>query len=99
MTDVNIAIQMLVDAVKNKYDIALLVSGDADLVPAVEMIKEINAQKRLIVAFPPERYSKDLEDAAHSFFHIGRQHFSRNQLPPKVTREDAFILEKPATWV
>lgn len=99
MTDVNIAAEMIVDAVKDKYDIALLVSGDADLVPAVKIIKETYAPKRLIAAFPPERYSRDLDNMVHSSFHIGRIHFHHNQLPPKVTRDDGFILERPATWV
>lgn len=99
MTDVNIAIQMLIDAVQDKYDIALLVSGDADLVPSIKMIRKTCPNKRLIVAFPPERHSQDLEDEAHSSFYTNKQHFSRNQLPPKVTREDGFILERPITWV
>lgn len=99
MTDVNIAAEMIIDAVKDKYDIALLVSGDADLVPAIKMVKETYTPKRLIAAFPPERYSKDLANMVHSSFHIGRIHFAHNQFPPKVPRGDGFILERPATWV
>ena len=32
MTDVNIATQMLIDAYQDKYDMAMLISGDSDLV-------------------------------------------------------------------
>jgi uncharacterized LabA/DUF88 family protein len=35
MADVNIATHLIFDAVRNKYDKALLVSGDTDLVPPV----------------------------------------------------------------
>lgn len=37
-TDVNIALYMLNEAYKNTYDLALLVSRDSDLKPAVKMI-------------------------------------------------------------
>jgi uncharacterized LabA/DUF88 family protein len=97
MTDVNIATEMILDAYKDKYQTALLVSGDADLVPAVNAVRGIPSNKHVVVAFPPERYSKDLEDAAPSF-HIGRIHFAHNLLPDKVTRDDGFILERPTEW-
>jgi len=34
-TDVNIALQMLMDSYKNNYDRALLITGDSDLVPPI----------------------------------------------------------------
>ena len=33
MTDVNIATHMIIDAFQDKYDTAILISGDSDLVP------------------------------------------------------------------
>ena len=45
MTDVNIATQMLVDAYKNAFDMAMLVSGDSDLVPPIKAIHENFLQK------------------------------------------------------
>lgn len=40
-TDVNIATQLLCDAFHNRFDTALMISGDADLVPPIEAVKEI----------------------------------------------------------
>lgn len=37
-TDVNIATQMLVDAFQNRFQVALLVTGDSDLVGTIEAI-------------------------------------------------------------
>jgi len=99
MTDVNIASQMIIDAVNDKLDTALLVSADADLVPAIEIIRSAYAKKRIVVAFPPNRYSKDLANSAQSSYFIGRMHFAKNQLEEKVTRADGFILERPKTWI
>ena len=45
--DVKITIQLLLDALTNNYDTALLVSSDADFVPAVEYIT--NSLKKEIV--------------------------------------------------
>lgn len=38
-TDVNIAVDLVVDAIENTYDTAILVSSDTDLLPAIEYIK------------------------------------------------------------
>lgn len=39
MTDVNISVEMLVDAYQDKYDTALSVTGDSDLVPVIKAIR------------------------------------------------------------
>ena len=54
MTDVNIAVEMLTDAYQDNFDVALLISADSDLSPAIRAIKELFPEKRLVVAFPPE---------------------------------------------
>jgi uncharacterized LabA/DUF88 family protein len=98
MTDVNIASEMIIDAVKDKYDIGLLISADADLVPAIKIIRGNYAEKRVTVGFPPARYSKDVADSVNSSFYLSRAHFARNQLDEKITRGDGFILQRPITW-
>ena len=98
MTDVNIAVEMLSDAYCNSFDIALLISADTDFVPVVEAIRNNFDKKRIIICFPPKRFSDHLKDIAHAYYHIGKSHFARSLLPPKVTRDDGYILECPATW-
>ena len=61
-TDVNITAALICDALDNKYDTAILITGDSDLVPALQAVKKIKPDKRLVCAFPPHRYSKELED-------------------------------------
>lgn len=98
MTDVNIAVEMLSDAVKGKFDTALLLSADSDLVPLIRAIKNTFTQKRIIVTFPPARWSVELQSVAHAFFTIGRVNFARSLLPDKVKKADGFILQCPLTW-
>lgn len=40
MTDVNIATSMIIDAFKDEYDMAMLISGDSDLVPPIKSVHE-----------------------------------------------------------
>ena len=43
--DVKMAIDMITGAIKNEYDIAIIFSGDADFIPAMELIKELKKDK------------------------------------------------------
>ena len=57
MTDVNIAVQLLSDAFDDRFDTAIIVSGDSDLTTPIQRVRERFPTKRLIVAFPPNRHS------------------------------------------
>jgi uncharacterized LabA/DUF88 family protein len=98
MTDVNIATHMIVDAYKNDYDVALLISGDSDLVPPIKAIKEIFPKKEILVALPPLRESNELRKCANSVFVIGRKKLEACQLPNEVENKNAFIIKKPSIW-
>ena len=98
MTDINISVEMLSDAFRDQFVIAKLVSADSDLVPVVSMITGNFPQKRVVVAFPPNRYSTALVNVASSKFQINRAVVSRSQFPDKVIRQDGFILERPEKW-
>ena len=56
--DVWIAIDMVTEAINNKVDCVVLVSGDADFVPAFNLIKEIG--KEVLSSFVPRGYSNEL---------------------------------------
>ena len=67
MTDVNIALQMLCDAEDDRFDAAILVSGDSDLVGPVKTVLERHPDKQVLVAFPPRRNSVELEKSCVPF--------------------------------
>lgn len=98
MTDVNIATRMIVDAINNIYDVAILVSGDSDLVPPILAIKEHFPNKKVIVAFPPKRHNINIKLHAHGSFVIGRKLLKDCQFPEKVVKPNGFILNKPTEW-
>ena len=57
-TDVRIATQIVVDAYERNYDIAIIVSADSDMVPAIEIAKGIG--RTVFVYFPPNQHSSNL---------------------------------------
>ena len=99
MTDVNIATQMIIDAYQDNYDMAMLISGDSDLVPPIKSIHENFSQKRVFVAFPPKRHNTSVSLVAKGSMTIGRKKIFETQLPPEVKKHDGFILRKPKEWL
>ncbi|MFA5292655.1 MAG: NYN domain-containing protein [Phycisphaerae bacterium] len=98
MTDVNIATEMLVDAFGDKFDTALLISADSDLVRPVETIKTMFPQKRVIVFFPPNRSSAALKAVANDQLSIGHGLLAKCQFPDKVIKADGYVLQRPSEW-
>jgi len=97
-TDVNIAVEMMVDAFGDSFDTAILVTADSDLVPPITSIKRLFPEKRIVIAFPPGRFSQELRGEAHTSFTIGRGKFAASQLPESVTKHDGTVLVRPDKW-
>lgn len=98
MTDVNIATQILIDAFQDKYDMAMLISGDSDLVPPIKAVHEIFKNKRVFVAFPPKRHNQSVAIIARGSLTIGRKKLVESQFEDKVCKKDGYILQKPSIW-
>ncbi len=64
-TDVNIAVKIIRDITFNEIDKAVIVSADSDLMAPLRFTKEYNevnsSNKQLMILFPPNQHSRDLE--------------------------------------
>lgn len=98
MTDVNIATELMVDAFQDRFDTALLVSADSDLIGPVVAVRRLFPTKRLVIAFPPQRYSEELKKVASAYFTVGRAEIAKSLFPLKVVKADGYVLQCPATW-
>lgn len=98
MTDVNIAVELLSDAQDDVFDTAIIISGDSDLSGPISSVCQRYPKKRIIVAFPPERSSFQLQQMATAYFTIGRKKLSDSQLPDRITKTDGYVLSKPLKW-
>ena len=66
--------------------------------PPIEAIRNKYPEKGAVIAFPPKRYSVELEDAANASFHINRAKLAQSHFPDRVRKADGFILERPPGW-
>jgi uncharacterized LabA/DUF88 family protein len=99
MTDVNIATQIMIDAFQDKYDMAMLISGDSDLVPPIRTIHELFNNKRVFVAFPPKRHNSSVALVAKGSMIIGRKKLVDSLFESEVVKKNGFILRKPKEWI
>ena len=74
--DVWIAIDMVKESFQNKdnFDYCVLVSGDADFVPALDLVK--NFGKEVLSVFVPRGYSNELRQK-FSYFILKREYLSK----------------------
>jgi len=98
MTDVNIAIELLVDAFEDSFDTALLFSADSDLVGPVKKVKALFPNKRVVVVFPPDRQSAALKYSATSVTYLGRNVLYKSVFPDRVTTVGGYVLVRPVSW-
>jgi len=61
-TDVNISVQMMRDCAQDNTDVLILVSADSDLIPPLSAILKDYPNKKIIVCFPPNRFSNDINN-------------------------------------
>jgi hypothetical protein len=96
---------MAVDIVKGAlasprraFDVALLVTGDADQVAAIEVA--IDEGVEVLVRMPPNRPSGHLTQAVggtHRAYHVSLAQLKKSQLPDVVARK-GYPIERPSEW-
>lgn len=87
-TDVNIALHILDQAYQNKFDRAVIISADSDLLPAIKLAKERFPEKQFRILTPVNRkHSWDLVNAVggkKNANHVKRIHIERSLFPEKI---------------
>ncbi len=97
-TDVAIASLLLKLAFKEDLDIAVLVTGDTDLAPAVRDFQNLFPQKRVLFAFPYKRKNKELAKLAPGSFVLGKETYTKYQFPKEVRLPSGKKVKKPDKW-
>jgi uncharacterized LabA/DUF88 family protein len=97
-TDVNIAIQLLEQALKDTYDIAMIISGDSDLLPALRAVKRNYPDKTFGVIIPPGREAELLKKEADFHRKIKFKHLESSRLPEAIKLVDGKTLVCPEKW-
>jgi hypothetical protein len=97
-TDVALAMALLREASKGDMDEAVIVSGDADYLPAVKVFREMYPRLGLRFAFPRGRASKELLREAPNSFTLTSAAYLSHRLPESIRLPSGKFLHCPAEW-
>ena len=97
-TDINIAITLIGDAVENKFDTALIISGDSDLAPVTTKLRQLCPGKKIGIIVPQNQSAMNLKQHADFFKKIQDRDLKKSLLPEQVTYNSK-IITAPAGWL
>ena len=97
-TDVALAMALLREASKGDMDEAVIISGDADYVPAVKVFRQMYPDVGLRFAFPRGRASKELSREAPNSFTLTSAAYLSHRLPECIRLPSGKFLSCPAEW-
>lgn len=97
-TDVALAMALLREASKGDMDEAVIISGDADYLPAVKVFREMYPDIGLRFAFPRGRASKELLREAPNSFTLTSAAYLSHRLPERIRLPSGKFLHCPAEW-
>jgi uncharacterized LabA/DUF88 family protein len=98
-TDVNIAIHLFRSAIQDRHDIAVIVSGDSDQIPAIQAVKALYPTKQVRVAIPIGRRADQLIDVCDSYSRIRELQLKSCQLDTEIDIGGGEKLIRPESWV
>lgn len=97
-TDVALAMALLREASSGDLDDAIIVSGDADYLPAIKACREMYPRVRVRFAFPRGRASKELGREAPGSFTLHAQTYLSCRLPEQIKLPSGKIVYCPPPW-
>ena len=97
-TDINIAISLLGDAVTDKFDTALILSGDSDLAPVTTKLKQLCPSKKIGIIVPMGQSAMHLKQNADFYKKIQTKDLKKSLLPEQVIYNKKTITA-PADWL
>ncbi|MEP0813201.1 MAG: NYN domain-containing protein [bacterium] len=95
-SDVNLATHLVADALLDRFDSALVVTNDSDLLEAIRTARNL-AGKRVGIVNPQKRASAALQNACDFYRPIRANALAACQLPDRLT-DGTGSIHKPAGW-
>lgn len=92
-TDVNLAISILEDGLMDRYDTAIIISWDSDLVPPIDRVKKLKGKKFILVMPPNGKWTR-IRQVCDTSYMIKEIHLSSSQLPSVTWKH-----KRPSSWI
>ena len=99
-TDVNIAIKLFQSAINNDFETAVIISGDSDLIPAIEAVKTTFPTKQIGLVVPIGRRAKELMSVCDFRIKMKEIHLRTSQFPDTIVLDPDknIVLQRPPSW-
>ena len=97
-TDVNIAINLFQTAISDLWDKALIISGDSDLIPAIEAVKTTFPTKQIGVVIPIGRRAEELKQVTDFHRKVKEKHLQSCQFDDTINIDATNGLQRPVSW-
>jgi uncharacterized LabA/DUF88 family protein len=103
-TDVNLAVQLIDDAIHGRAESMIIVSADSDLEPAVEWVRRSHPVIKVSVYIPAleegrqQRRNDNYQRMQVNCRLLPLGEIARHLLPATVTLPDGATVERPAEW-
>ena len=99
-TDVHLASKLLEIFVKDLADFAVLVTGDSDLVPAVETALRLfdKEKKQVGLLFPSGKPNKELKALVPWHVSVKTKRYATHQFPNPYRLKNGKEITKPSSW-
>ncbi|EPD36125.1 MULTISPECIES: NYN domain-containing protein [Delftia] len=95
-SDVNLAVHLLNDAWLDKFDCAIVISGDSDLAESIRLVRNHHPKKVVGVIAPGKRsMSKELIKASNFIRAVSTSALSSSQFPDTIPGTS---IHKPSDW-
>ena len=97
-TDVAISVRLVELGLSNLCEVAVIVSGDTDIAPAVRMAQRLAPQLKIVFAFPYRRKNRELVSLAAFNFDLTPRSYHNHQFSDPVMLADGRSIAKPSGW-
>lgn len=97
-TDVNIAITLFQLAIEDRFDAAIIVTGDSDIIPSIKAVRSTFPAKRIGVAIPIGRKAEELRNEANFHVKLKEKQFKTSMFPDEIPIGNGKVLKRPEKW-
>lgn len=97
-TDVNIAVKIVEDAFLDKYDTAIIMSGDSDIIPAIETVKRNFKDKNFTTLWLTGTKGQSIRNRCDTHISIWYKKMKANMLPYNISLKSWEKISIPKEW-
>ena len=97
-SDVNLAVHLVNDAWSQRFDVALVLSQDTDLIEPMRIVSQERGLKVGLVWLDGKRPNPKLANVATFTRHLSSADLTASQFPSLIARTSGPVIQKPSGW-